>query len=294
MSSEPPAAAPPPAKDDPPAAGQEKPSLGARAHARWKWIAGTIAGTFVVAVGGALANWTIGGAEHATKKVLQGTKAPLTVRVLRPGTYGSGHVYAPYYIVPTARVADPTALPKADLGHSETFFDYAWSLEHGAVPGDPQVVRLELRGRGDEPVTVSGIRALVVGRTAPVAGWYVADPACGPEPVRLATIDLDAGVPKVEYWDDSGPHKDLAVSVTRSDLELIELHASSKRSTVDWRAQVFYSGPEGEGTVTVDDGGKPFRVSTESASAGYRPDFAGGKPKLVREHSWDKNGITAC
>jgi hypothetical protein len=131
-----------------------------------------------------------------------------------------------------------------------------------------------------------------VDRGPPVEGWYVASPGCGAEPIRIAAVDLGAAVPEVEYWDERGPRKDLAFSVTQSDVELIELHASTTQSTVDWRVQVFYSGPRGEGVLTLHDtDGQPFRVSTETASDGYRPNFGGKAPAVVREHQWDANGI---
>jgi hypothetical protein len=60
---------------------------------------------------------------------------------------------------------------------------------------------------------------------------------------------------------------------------------------VDWNLELFYSGPDGDGSVTVDDAGKPFRVTTESASDGYEPVSA---TQVKREHAWDANGIVAC
>jgi hypothetical protein len=45
--------------------------------------------------------------------------------------------------------------------------------------------------------------------------------------------------------------------------------------------------------VLVDDSGKPFQVTTETASDGYRPPTPPGK-RFTREHDWDREGITAC
>lgn len=265
---------------------------------RGRKIAAAIGGAIVVAIGGIIATWITNAAESTTKQILNPAGAPIVVRVATPGTFFSGHVYAPYYVVPRARVASPAAVGRPELAKmakAEDFLDYTWMRTHGALPGSPQIVRLEVRGKGDEPVIVNAIRAKVVGRQTPVDGWYIAAPGCGAEPVRIATIDLDAPRPTIGYVNARGASTQLALSVTRTDAELIELHAATRRASIAWQAEVFYSGPKGDGSLTVDDHGKPFRVTTETASDGYTPDFADSQvPSLKREHSWDKRGIRAC
>jgi len=103
-------------------------------------------------------------------------------------------------------------------------------------------------------------------------------------------MNLDAAPPSVEYYadDTSPPTKRLALSVTRTDPEQVELHAITRNALVEWRARVFYSGPDGDGSLTVDDNGRPFRVTTETSSAGYANEGVGS---ISREHFWDKSGI---
>ena len=265
---------------------------------RGRKIAAAIGAAIVVAIGGIVATWITNAAESTTKHILNPAGAPIQVRVAGAGTFFSGHVYAPYYVVPRTRVASPAAIGQTDLAKmakAEGFLDYAWMNAHGAVPGSPQIVRLEVRGKGDEPVIVNAIRAKVVSRQTPVDGWYIAAPGCGAEPVRVAAIDLDTPRPTVGYVDARGESTHLALSVTRTDAELIELQASTRHASFAWQAEVFYSGPKGDGSLTVDDHGSPFRVTTETGSDGYRPDFAASDgPSLKREHRWDKRGILAC
>ena len=152
---------------------------------------------------------------------------------------------------------------------------------------------LELRSRSDEPVTVTAIRVRDLRREPPLRGWYVAFPlGCGVAPVRLATVDLDAPSPRFDYYEnDASPKTDrLVLSVTRTDAELIQMLATTDDALVEWRAEIFYSSAEGQGSIVVGDGGKPFRVSTELGSTGYR--YEPGK--AVREPRWDKKGISAC
>ena len=121
-------------------------------------------------------------------------------------------------------------------------------------------------------------------------GWYVLSGGCGGLEVRTAAIDLDAPTPKVDFFDKGIPEKQLALFVTNTNIEVIQLQASTEKSTVDWTAEVFYTGPEGDGSVVVDDGGKPFRVTTEIGSDGYSLEI--NPTKIIREPSWDA-GIQA-
>jgi hypothetical protein len=169
----------------------------------------------------------------------------------------------------------------------------AWARAHDAVDGSPQVVNLELRATTDEPVTVTGIKVTVLERGAPVEGWFVAAvTGCGAEPIRLALVDLDAPIPKVEYYEsDASPTAErLAFSVTRTDVELIQLKAKTRDSLVDWQAEISFSGAEGDGSVIVDDHGQPFRVSTEIGSTAYAYE---GQGQVRRAPDWDR-GITVC
>src|SRR4051812_7098094 len=68
---------------------------------------------------------------------------PVRVRVLAPGTFESAHAYAPYYVVPSSRLADPSKLSRAAASGFVTRPEAA--LAKGALAGSPQVVRLELR-----------------------------------------------------------------------------------------------------------------------------------------------------
>jgi hypothetical protein len=250
---------------------------------------------------GALGAGTYAVIEHATesgtKKVFSSRSAPISVRVARVGSFFAAHPYAPYFVIPDDRVRGPSSLTPAEMkrrAHMNDFRDVSWDQAHGGVAGSPQVIRLELRGKSDEPVTVTNIRVNIVSRTSPIKGWYIASPACGADVVRVANIDLDRPAHPVVYTNGSAIAKRLALFVTRTDSEQIELQASTRRSTVAWKAVVFYSGPDGDGTAPVDDSGKPFRVTSEIGSRGYRPDFTNfEQPTVRREHRWDK-GLGAC
>jgi hypothetical protein len=271
-----------------PARSQSRGLLGSRARK----AAAVIGAAVLAGIGGLIASAIWSG----TGKVLHPSGPPLHVRVVPTGTFLSG-TYAPYFIVPDSVAPGPDALPLGARDSPVTFIDPMLARTHEAVAGSPQVIRLRLQGTDDRPVTVNGIHAVVMKRTPPVKGWYVAVlPGCGEEPVRVATIDLDRPAQPVVYDVFAAPPKHFTLSVTRTDIEVIQLHAVT-RAAVTWKARIDYSAADGDGSITVDDGGQPFRVSTEVPSRGYEVDYAAAPQRtadLVRQHRWDGKGITTC
>jgi hypothetical protein len=257
---------------------------------RGRKIAAAMLAAFIASIGAGLGARALTQAESATRKALGGPDVPLQVHVMRPGTFPSDHPYAPYYIVPKSETSSPSELESSELAGDE-LFDFAFAERHGAVAGSPEIVRLQLRARGSEPVTIDDVKIRVAKREPPVDGWYVLSAGCGGLEVRTAAIDLDTPTPKVDFFDAGTPEKQLTLFVTNTNIEVLQLQASTESSTVDWSAEVFYSGPEGDGSVVVDDGGKPFRVTAETESDGYS--LLINPTKLVREPSWDE-GIQAC
>jgi hypothetical protein len=251
---------------------------------------------FLAGIGLAMTNWVRDRGEEATTKVISSLSGgPIDVRVVSSGDFVSGHPFAPYYVIPRDRVASPTALGEARLAriaNQGTLLGGAWVERHGGVPGSPQVIRLELSGKSDRKVTITGLRPRVLSSGPPMKGWYVTSPGCGAQPVRIADLDLDAPRPVRGFFDEGGRRRHLALTVTRTDREQLELHASTRRALVRWRAEIFYSSADGTGSVLVPEG-EPFMVTAETASDGFRPDFASRPPSLAREPGWDE-GITAC
>jgi hypothetical protein len=243
----------------------------------------------------AITSWVKDKSEETTSKVLVSLSGgPIDVRVVPEGQFASGHAFAPYYVVPRAELASPSQVSDAELARVTRAgsLDPAWAEGHGGMAGSPQIVRLELSGKGDRKVTITGLRPRVMSTDAPMRGWYVASPGCGAQPVRIADLDLDAPRPVRGFFDEGGRRRHLALSVTKTDREQLELHASTRRAAIAWKAELFYASPDGSGSVLIPEG-EPFRVTTETASDGFRPDFSGGSPSVAREPGWDK-GITAC
>jgi hypothetical protein len=200
-----------------------------------------------------------------------GGRAPLSVTVLRPGSYAASHPYAPYYVVPRKRFKDPSKLTRVARNKLLTKPDS--TLSKGALAGSPQIVRLSLRATSGRPVKVEGVRYTIVSDARPLKGWYTALPGCMVKPVRRAKLDLDAKRPSVRYVGaDKRSSRTLGFEVARGRPQIIELQAATRRHRVAWTAQLALRDAGGHtSTVTVDDAGKPFRVTSRSSSSFYSP-----------------------
>jgi len=219
---------------------------------------------------------------------------PVRVRVLAPGTFESAHAYAPYYVVPRSRVASPAKLSRAATNRFVTRPETA--LDTGGLAGSPQIVRLELRATTDEPITVGGVRFDVIRDARPVKGWFTAQPACAFERVRVARVNLDSRRRSVRYVDaDGASSRGLALELGRSEPVVLELQAATNRHRVAWTAELPIRRDGGRSQrVTVDNGGKPFLVTSTRASRGYAPRFgATGVSGFARERAWNR-GVEGC
>ena len=219
---------------------------------------------------------------------------PVRVQVLAPGTFESAHAYAPYYVVPGRRVADPSKLSRAAANAFVTRPEAA--LGKGALAGSPQVVRLELRATTNERVTLGSVRFHIVSTARPLQGWFTAQPACAFERVPVARTDLDARRPSARYVDlDGRTTPALGLRLGRSTPTVLELQVATERRRAAWTATLSVSrqgAPPQK--VTVDDGGEPFRVTSPRRSRGYAPRFgATGISGFARRSAWD-GGIEAC
>jgi hypothetical protein len=77
---------------------------------------------------------------------------------------------------------------------------------------------------------------------------------------------------------------------------VLELQAVARAHRVAWTAQLQVSrdGARTQ-TLTVDDDGKPFRVTAARDARGYAPAFgATGITGYTRDRSWDGGRVRGC
>ena len=217
--------------------------------------------------------------------------APLSVAVLRPGSFSAAHPYAPYYVVPRKRFSGPSQLTTA--ARNKLLSKPESTLSKGALAGSPQIVRLALRATSGEPVRVEGVRFTVVSDARPLRGWYTALRGCGFELVRRAKLNLDKPRAAVRYIGaDKRSSRRLGFAVTRAAPQVIELQAATRRHRVAWTATLALRDADGNAsTVTVDDAGEPFRVTSERSSTSYRPIY--GRSGIIG-YARQKAGFGSC
>jgi hypothetical protein len=216
---------------------------------------------------------------------------PLRVSVLGPGTFESAHPYAPYYVVPRTRVRDPSELSRQ--ARNKIMSQPESALSKGALAGSPQIVRLALHSTAEQPVTVEAVRFRVASRARPLRGWFTALSGCQAKPVRRAQGNLDSRRSPVRYVSSRGVvSRNLALDVSRSQPQVIELRAQTARHRAAWTAELTVRDRDGNAsTVSVDDGGTPFRITSARSSRGYEPVYgATGITSFKRSRSLARGG----
>ncbi|MBW3609176.1 MAG: hypothetical protein KY463_12630 [Actinobacteria bacterium] len=238
----------------------------------------------------------LAGGAYAVKTLLldddESAAAPrISVSVLPPGTFAAAHRYAPYYVVPRKRFADPSKLTRTERNNLLTKPESA--LRKGALAGSPQIVRLSLRATSDDPVTVEAVRAKVISDARPLRGWFTASPGCVFEPVRRARLNLDSPRAATRYVGaDKRSSKTLSFEIGRAEPQVVELQASTRDHRVAWVAELTVRNEDGDAsTITVDDGGRPFRVTSERSSQSYRPIY--GQSGIIG-YARQKAGFDGC
>jgi hypothetical protein len=217
--------------------------------------------------------------------------AQLSVQVLPAGTFAAAHPYAPYYVVPRKRFRDPSQLTHVARNNLVTKPESA--VSKGALPGSPQIVRLSMLSGSDAPVTVDAVRAKVISEARPLRGWFTALPGCEFEAVRRAKLNLDSPRSAARYVGaDKRSAKALSLQVGPTNPQVIELQAATKRHRVAWVAELTVRNQDGDPTtITVDDGGKPFRMTSERSSRSYRPIY--GVSGIIG-YARQKPGFDSC
>jgi len=238
----------------------------------------------------------LAGGAYAVKTLLLGDEeeaaaARVSVQVLPAGTFTAAHPYAPYYVIPRKRFTDPSKLTRLARNNLVTKPESA--VSKGALAGSPQIVRLSLRSESDGPVTVDAVRAKVISDARPLRGWFTALPGCEVEPVQRARLNLDKPETAARYvGTDDRSAKTLSLEVGRVGPQVIELQAATKRHRVAWVAELTVRNEDGDPTtIVVDDGRKPFRVTSERSSRSYRPIY--GQSGIIG-YARQKPGFEDC
>ncbi|MGW1615012.1 helix-turn-helix domain-containing protein [Streptomyces sp. NPDC002285] len=190
---------------------------------------------------------------------------PLTVNV-RP--YSWEHPCYQHYLIDR---------PATDIGPPPVEQDApAWVGANKAVTAGEQLVTLTVQGTGRETVVIEGLEVRVVRKDTPLA-WndYVMGVGCGGGvPTRPFTVALDAARPVVVAGADQ---RDFSFKVSESDPEVFKITADASAYDVTWYLELTWSSGGRNGTLVIDDNGKPFRTSGNNGRPAYEFPLGGEK-----------------
>jgi hypothetical protein len=197
---------------------------------------------------------------------------------------------APNFVFP--RSLRPSAVPMSILRESnndpasaESDFG-AWAQRHGGLIVDPEV-QITLRAPSAQPVIVTSITVRVLRRFPARPGWFNAWYGCGGVfNVRTEQVNLAADPIKTEWRGRSGVLKIPPVlRVTDTDNEVIDVEVYTAKPQVDdWVIDVTYLADGHEGSLRVDNNGRPFVVTSLLGSIAYSDR---GPLRLLRDPSVD-------
>ncbi|MGC5039528.1 helix-turn-helix domain-containing protein [Streptomyces sp. DT190] len=161
-----------------------------------------------------------------------------------------------------------------------------WVAAMDAVPSGQQLLKVTVQGTGDETVVLKGLTVRMAGKRVPLA-WndyamgYPGVGCGGGVPTRFFTVALDAARPAVV--PEAG-HKDFPFKVSDSDPEVYYIQADASAYDVSWYLELRWSSGSRQGTLTVDDAGRPFRTSGNNGRPAYEFPLGG--------RTWVKEGTT--
>jgi hypothetical protein len=153
----------------------------------------------------------------------------------------------------------------------------------GGVHISPLLIKLLLEGRTVHDVTVVGMHAKLVNRTAPLHGTYVGCAGAGEiDPLRI-NFNLDRDNPVAERLTEEGADKGPyfgeghVVNLKKSEVAPVLITATTKQNHVKWELQIdaIVDGHQREFTVT--NHGQPFDVTAPLC----------GKRVYAPEYEWD-------
>ncbi|WP_256103834.1 helix-turn-helix transcriptional regulator [Streptomyces sp. ODS05-4] len=151
-----------------------------------------------------------------------------------------------------------------------------WAAAYGAVSAGEQRIAVNLQGTGRQTVVLDSLQVRVVSKGAPPA-WndYAMGSGCGGQVERRSfDVDLDAGSP-VAVPKNGQP--DFPYGVTESDPLQFHVTVRTRAHDVRWDLTLKWSSGDRQGTVHIDDDGKPFRTSGAAGRPAYHYPLGGGE-----------------
>ncbi|MDK0520197.1 helix-turn-helix transcriptional regulator [Streptomyces sp. ML-6] len=145
----------------------------------------------------------------------------------------------------------------------------SWARALGGVDGGRMKLEITVQGKSGQAVVLNGMHVRTLSRKAPLP-WsaYSMGEGCGSGVTpQTFDIDLDDNRPTLtpvagHRGDEQVPPKDFPFRVSSSDVEVFDLDAHVEGHDVSWYLELEWSSGGRQGTLRIDDHGKPFRTSS--------------------------------
>ncbi|MEE6259290.1 hypothetical protein [Plantactinospora sonchi] len=134
-----------------------------------------------------------------------------------------------------------------------------WALTNGSYDAGESKLQVVVQGNARYDVYLANLRAVVVGKAAPMSGIQAQCPYGSPVSPRRLAIDLDRPNPVAEYQSEEGGP--FAFSIKQGETETFLVRASTETASYEWVMDLDVVVNGESTTVRIDDQGKPFRTS---------------------------------
>jgi hypothetical protein len=144
-----------------------------------------------------------------------------------------------------------------------------WVTTFGAVAADHQMVALTVQGTGAQTVVLEALHVHVVSSgTALTWNKYAMGDGCGGGvDTKSFDVTLDLSHPMA---NPIAGQRNFPYKVSESDPEVFYVNGHTSGHDVRWYLELDWSSNGRQGTLRVDDHGKPFRTSgSQKAHYGY-------------------------
>lgn len=143
------------------------------------------------------------------------------------------------------------------------------TFPHDGVRASGSSIRIVLQGSNDEELLLTDARAQIVSRHQPVRGLHVVNP-CGSDAKRVFTLNLDRDAAPMKAVPDREPgasaFKGWPYAIKRGDAQYFVVQPQSNRYDTEFRILLSWRSGAHHDTLTLDDHGKPFRVTADTAA----------------------------
>ncbi|MFG3055809.1 helix-turn-helix domain-containing protein [Kitasatospora sp. NPDC048239] len=152
----------------------------------------------------------------------------------------------------------------------------SWAAAQHALPGGHLRLQLTAQGANAKPVVLHALYVHVVSAgPAPKGNAYLMGSGCGGGLTPAAfSVDLDASAPRpVPVAGAEGAAKsrtsDFPYQVSATDPQVLNIDAGTAAQDVSWYLDVLWSSGDRQGTLKVDDHGRPFRTAGLKGAPSY-------------------------